>query len=1065
MKKTLTPIHRSGGRSRTGRWFKQTLATAALLVVAAGAHAQISINLGVNPTIDFTVSPLNVLEWATQDNIQPGDAATYGSPAALDDAAQLIDQASIVTVLPTVAGIGTARVARQNTTAGNIFTQPTGVPAAVIKATLQNNSGGDLNVLRISYAYTIPSAPVTDNVPGQRVFWSLSGTPSSWALIPELSGVTAPGTLNATVGVGTWATGTPLYLMWLDDNNQTGNDGAFAIDNVVFTTEVSSPIVITNDPDSLVVGERGTAVFTVEASGSPQGFHWLSNGVPIPGANSATYTIPSAPYSANGAVYSCIVSNGFNSPTSAGATLTVTVDATPPTVVRADASTNNVDVVITFSEPILATPLPPDPSSFTVFPTGTDPDVTGIVGFSLVVDGSTITVTLSGTLTDGVNYSVRMFDLYDTSEGVPGGNVIDPNPSIIAVRRNLLLIDFDGPNNVWKYSIETNLFGTGWETASYDDSDIVAWPEGPAALGVNTDANANSVPIRTATAYTPNSAPQFFRRHFFVPASSIGTTLSIRHLFEDGAVVFINGQEAGRFNVGTGVLSVATRALANFAENSPLPAPVPLSTAGLVAGDNVIAVAVFQNGGTSSDSIMALELVANIGTYAAGPPSIVTQPVSQSVNEGANVNFSVVADGALPLTYQWSRNGAPLDDATNSSYSIIGVLPSQAGDYRVLVTNGQGTSNSAIATLTVAADTTAPAFVSAVGAVNLTNITLTITDAFGLNQTAAETEANYNVALTAGGGNLTIESAVLINPTTVLLTTSPRTPLQNYTVTLSGIVDRSEAANVATPSSRPIQATVILFGYNQVWKYDESGNDLGSTWKDVGYNDGAWPSGAGFLGFEANGSAAMILFTNLAGGSGTNTSLNLTNQTLGGIGGTNITFYFRTSIGSLPFDPSAPGNVIRATSYFDDGGVIYVNGSEQVRFNLTNSPVALNYTNYAIAGSTEGAGGLVTSNLQGFVQANNIIAAEVHQNTFTSSDIAWGMQLEALVTTFGAGCPKLFIVDNGGTVTITWTGTATLQSSPDISSPLNWSNVSGSPTSPYITPSVGAPKFFRLVCP
>jgi hypothetical protein len=1063
MKKTLTPLHRSGGRSRTGRWYKQTLATAALLFVAAGAQAQISINLGVNPTIDFTASPLNVLEWATQDNILPGDAATYGDPAGVDGAAQLIDQASIVTVLPTVAGNGTARVARQNTTGGNVFTQPTGVPVAVLKATLQNNSGGDINVLQIAYNYTIPVAPVTDSVPGQRVFWSLTGAPSSWTLIPSLSGVTTAGSLNATVGVGTWATGTPLYLMWLDDNNQNGNDGAFAIDNVVFTTAVSSPIAITNDPDSLVVGERGTAVFIVEASGSPQGFHWLSNGVPIPGANSSTYTIPSAPFSANGAVYSVIVSNGFNSPTSAGATLTVTADTTAPTAVRADASTNGTDVIITFSEPV--NPAVADPSSFKVFPTGTDPEVTGIDSSGAVVNGSTITLTLVGTLADGVNYSVRMYDVYDTSEGVPGGNVIDPNPSIIPVRRDLLLIDFDGPNNVWKYSIETNLFGTGWETAGYDDSDPVAWPSGPAALGVNTDANANSVPIRTATAYTANSAPQFFRRHFFLPASAVGTTLAIRHLFEDGAVVFINGQEAGRFNVATGVLSVATRAVANFTENSPLPPPAPLSTAGLVAGDNVIAVVVFQSGATSSDSIMALELVANIGTYAAGPPSIVTQPVGQSVNEGANVNFSVVADGALPLTYQWSRNGGAINGATNSSYSINGVLPSQAGDYRVLVSNNLGTSNSAIATLTVSADTTAPAFVSAVGDANLTNITLTITDAFGLNQTAAETEANYSVALTAGGGNLTIESAVLINPTTVLLTTSPRTPFQNYTVTLSGIVDRSEAANVATPSSRPVQATIILFGYNQVWRYDESGNDLGSTWKDVGYNDGAWPSGAGFLAFETS-AGPLTLFTNLAGGSGTNTSLNLTNQTLGGIGGTNITFYFRTPVGSLPFDPNAPGNVIRATSYFDDGGVIYVNGSEQVRFNLTNSPVALNYTNYAIAGSTEGAGGLITSNLQGFVQANNVIAAEVHQNVFTSSDIAWGMQLEALVTTFGAGCPKLSIVDNGnGTVTITWTGTATLQSSPDISSPLNWVNVAGSPTSPYTVSSAGAPKFFRLTCP
>jgi hypothetical protein len=671
---------------------------------------------------------------------------------------------------------------------------------------------------------------------------------------------------------------------------------------------------------------------------------------------------------------------------------------------------------------------------------------------------------LDSALTDGVNYSVRIFDVYDTSEGVPGGNLIAPYPSFIPVRRDLLLIDFDGPNNVWKYSIETNLFGTGWETASYDDSDPVAWPSGPAALGVNTDANPNSVPIRTATAYTPNSAPQFFRRHFFLPSSPVGVNLAIRHLFEDGAVVFINGQEAGRFNVATGVLSVATRAVANFAENSPLPAPAPLSTAGLVAGDNVIAVAVFQNGATSSDSIMALELVADIGTYAAGPPSIVTQPAGQNVNEGANITFSVVADGALPLTYQWSRNGSTITGATNSSYSINGVLPSQAGDYRVLVSNNLGSSNSSIATLTVGADTTAPAFVSAIGDATLTNITLTIYDAFGLNITAANNAANYTVTPTGSGSAVTVLMAALSgNGSNVVLTTTPRTLHQNYNLTLSSnIRDRSEAANLVTPLTRPVVATVVLMAYNHVWKYDESGNDLGSAWSGVGYNDSAWPSGAGFLAFETS-AGPLTLFTNLAGGNGTNTSLNLTNQTLGGIGGTNITFYFRTALNGLPFDPNAVGNTIRATSYFDDGGVIYVNGAEQLRFNLTNSPVALNYTNYAIAGSTEGAGGLVTSNLLGFAQANNVIAAEVHQNIFTSSDIAWGMQIEGLVTTFAAAGPTLHIVNNGnGTITITWAGGGTLRTTTDVSTPIGSWSVVPSAVSPYTTSSAGPQRFYIL---
>src|SRR5262249_21958442 len=46
------------------------------------------------------------------------------------------------------------------------------------------------------------------------------------------------------------------------------------------------------------------------------------------------------------------------------------------------------------------------------------------------------------------------------------------------------------------------------------------------------------------------------------------------------------------------------------------------------------------------------------------PPVITTQPVSQTVSAGANVMFTVGADGAAPLSYQWLKNGAAMAGAT-----------------------------------------------------------------------------------------------------------------------------------------------------------------------------------------------------------------------------------------------------------------------------------------------------------------------------------------------------------------------------------------------------------------
>src|ERR1019366_8014598 len=46
------------------------------------------------------------------------------------------------------------------------------------------------------------------------------------------------------------------------------------------------------------------------------------------------------------------------------------------------------------------------------------------------------------------------------------------------------------------------------------------------------------------------------------------------------------------------------------------------------------------------------------GTVVTGtPPSIVTQPQSQTVGVGSNVTFTVTASGTAPLSYQWRLNG------------------------------------------------------------------------------------------------------------------------------------------------------------------------------------------------------------------------------------------------------------------------------------------------------------------------------------------------------------------------------------------------------------------------
>ncbi len=82
-------------------------------------------------------------------------------------------------------------------------------------------------------------------------------------------------------------------------------------------------------------------------------------------------------------------------------------------------------------------------------------------------------------------------------------------------------------------------------------------------------------------------------------------------------------------------------------------------------------------------------------------PSILAQPVSRSVFVGDQVALAVRAGGQPAPTCQWQFNRTNLPDATNALLLLTGVTLDQSGEYRAIVSNSEGTTQSDPATLTV----------------------------------------------------------------------------------------------------------------------------------------------------------------------------------------------------------------------------------------------------------------------------------------------------------------------------------------------------------------------------
>lgn len=98
--------------------------------------------------------------------------------------------------------------------------------------------------------------------------------------------------------------------------------------------------------------------------------------------------------------------------------------------------------------------------------------------------------------------------------------------------------------------------------------------------------------------------------------------------------------------------------------------------------------------------------VSGSGVATATAPTISSQPAAQSVIAGQTATFSVTATGTAPLAYQWSKNGTAISGATAASYTTPATTSADNGaNFTVAVSNSGGNVTSNAAALTVGAAT------------------------------------------------------------------------------------------------------------------------------------------------------------------------------------------------------------------------------------------------------------------------------------------------------------------------------------------------------------------------
>jgi hypothetical protein len=108
---------------------------------------------------------------------------------------------------------------------------------------------------------------------------------------------------------------------------------------------------------------------------------------------------------------------------------------------------------------------------------------------------------------------------------------------------------------------------------------------------------------------------------------------------------------------------------------------------------------------TNALSLARIQAHYQVGTNSFQTPpagaSIRQDPASTTKYESHTAQFTVLADGAPTLLYQWFKRGTLLPGANTSAYSFTCALADDGADFQVIVTNNYGSATSAVATLTV----------------------------------------------------------------------------------------------------------------------------------------------------------------------------------------------------------------------------------------------------------------------------------------------------------------------------------------------------------------------------
>ena len=177
--------------------------------------------------------------------------------------------------------------------------------------------------------------------------------------------------------------------------------------------------------------------------------------------------------------------------------------------------------------------------------------------------------------------------------------------------------------------------------------------------------------------------------------------------------------------------------------------------------------------------------------------------------------------------------------------------------------------------------------------------------------------------------------------------------------------------------------------FGAIWRYNDSGQDLSGIFDQPSFDDSAWPSGGGFLGFNPP------------------SDLPAPGMQTGSFTRGFVTYYLRHE---FEFDRDPIGAQLTIDHIVDDGVRYYLNGQILGSIRLPDGPIDASTQATRLAGDQENVieEDIISLDASAFlVTGTNVLAAEVHNSSAGNNDLLFGARVDIAAFELTGEAPDL----------------------------------------------------------